>query len=170
MFGFYENFPENIHYTESFTCSVSRKSMQQKIIKVFHEMNLSTFTFEEIGSPAVHQSSIIFEFGVAEAGNFIFLNETETKKVLDALDRRTLQVMDLFCAIRYYKNQQSKKTPLRFDYYMMRMVFGKEKSVELQVFHDRGPRYISPEELVTFLSRKINGSTARKILTPIESV
>jgi hypothetical protein len=171
MFGFYANFPENFHRADSFTYSLSRSSLQQKLIQVLNEMNRLSFTFEEVGSPAVPNSSVIFEFGIADAGNFNFLNESETKKVLAAVvGRGALQVMDLFCAIRYYKNQEGKKTPLRFDYFMLRMVFGKEKSLELQVFHERGPRYISPEELVSFLVRKVNGSATRKILKPVESV
>ncbi len=169
MLGFYENFPENFHRADSFTYSLSRSSLQQKLIQVLHEMNRSSFTFEEVGSPVVPRSSVIFEFGIADAGNFNFLNEAETKKVLDAVvGRGALRVMDLFCAIRYYKNQEAKKTPLRFDYFMLRIVFGKEKAVELQVFHERGPRYTSPEELVSFLVRKVNGTAARKILKPIE--
>jgi hypothetical protein len=81
-----------------------------------------------------------------------------------------LKVMDLFCAIRYYKNVNSKKKPLRFDYFMMRITFGKEKAVELQVFHERGPRYISPEEFVTFFVKKVNESSTRKILKQIMPV
>lgn len=169
MLGFYENFPQNFHHLSSFTYSLSRSNIQQKLVHVLNEMNRSSFTFEEVGSPAVPKSSVIFEYGIADAGNFNFLNEAETKKVLDAVGRRALQVMDLFCAIRYYKNQEAKKTPLRFDYFMLRMVFGKDKSVELQVFHERGPRYISPEEFGAFLVRKVNGAAARKILKPVES-
>lgn len=170
MLGFYENFPQNFHHLSSFTYSVSRSNIQQKLISMLQVMNRASFTFEEVCSPAVPKSSVIFEFGIADTGNFNFLNEAETKKVLDTVSRGSLQVMDLFCAIRYYKNQEAKKTPLRFDYFMLRMVFGKEKSLELQVFHERGPRYISPEELASFLVRKVNGAASRKILKPVESV
>jgi hypothetical protein len=78
-------------------------------------------------------------------------------------------VMDLFCAVRYYKNKTEKKAPLKFDYYMMRAVFGKD-SMEMRVFHERGLRYISPEDIVTFLVNKINEASARKILKRFETL
>jgi hypothetical protein len=77
--------------------------------------------------------------------------------------------MDFFCAVRYYKGAGEKKAPLKFDYYLMRLVFGKN-SVEIQVFHERGPRYISPEDIVTFLVNMVNETSARKILKKIEPV
>jgi hypothetical protein len=76
--------------------------------------------------------------------------------------------MDFFCAVRYYKCSAEKKTPLKFDYYMIRVIFGD--SVEIRVFHERGPRYISPEDIVTFLVNMTNEATARKILKKIEPV
>ena len=33
--------------------------------------------------------------------------------------------MDFFCSIRYYKAYREKRTPLKFDYYMLRTVFAK---------------------------------------------
>ena len=53
--------------------------------------------------------------------------------------------------------------PLRFDYYMMRVAFGKNV-VEIRVFHERGPRYVSPEDLVAFFVTKVNETSKRKIL------
>jgi hypothetical protein len=52
---------------------------------------------------------------------------------------------------------------------MMRIGFGENNTVELQVFHERGPRYISPEELVNFVVGKVNDGSARKILKPTEA-
>jgi hypothetical protein len=75
--------------------------------------------------------------------------------------------MDLFCAVRYYKEKTEKRTPLKFDYYIMRAVFGKN-AVEVRVFHERGPRYISPEDIVTFLAKKINKTSTKKILKKVE--
>ena len=76
--------------------------------------------------------------------------------------------MDFFCAIRYYKGTAENKTPLKFDYYLMRLIFGKN-AVEIQVFHERGPRYISPEDITTFLVNKVNKTSSRKTLKKIET-
>jgi hypothetical protein len=167
MLGLYENFPENIHRIESFTPSLSSKKLQQRIIQVLNEINRKTFSFEEIAHPSVPECTIIFEIGIADENSFNYIDEEETKRVLNALKKEPFQVMDLFCAVRYYRVKTEKKTPLKFDYYMMRAVFGKN-AVEVRVFHERGPRYISPEDIVTFLAKKINKTSTKKILKKVE--
>jgi hypothetical protein len=70
--------------------------------------------------------------------------------------------------VRYYKAGTEKKTPLKFDYYMIRFAFSKD-TMEMRVFHERGPRYISPEDIVAFLVNKVNEVPRRKILKKIEA-
>jgi len=168
MLGFYDNFPENIHLTESFTSLLSIRKLQQRLIQVLHDINRRTFSFGEIAHPFVPECTVIFEAGLAESKNFNYIDEEETRRVLSALRKEPFQTMDFFCAVRYYKGGAGKKTPLKFDYYLMRTVFGKN-SVEIKVFHERGPRYISPEDIVTFLVNEINKTSARKILKTVET-
>jgi hypothetical protein len=168
MLGRYENFPEGVHRIELFTLALPSKKLQQKLIHVLSEINRKTFSFEEIANPTVPECTVIFEIGIAEAKNFNYMDEEETKKALNALKKEPFRMMDFFCAVRYYKGAGEKKTPLKFDYYLMRFVFGKN-SMEIQVFHERGPRYISPEDIVTFLVNMVNETSARKILKKIES-
>jgi hypothetical protein len=165
MLGLYENFPANIHRTDSFTSPLSSRKLQQRLIQVLHNVNCETFSFEEVTHPTVPECTIIFEVGLAEAKNFNYIDEEETKRALTALRKATFQTMDFFCAARYYKG--AAKAPLKFDYYLIRFVFGKN-SVEIQVFHERGPQYISPEDLVAFLVNEINETSARKILKRVE--
>jgi len=167
MLGFYENFPANIHRTDNFTSAFSSKKLQQRLIQVLHKINRRTFSFEEVAYPTVPQGTIIFEAGLADAKSFNYIDEEETKRVLTALRKATFQTMDFFCAVRYYKGAGEKKKPLKFDYYLMRFVFGKN-SVEIQVFHERGPRYILPEDIVAFLVNEINKTSARKMLKRVE--
>jgi hypothetical protein len=167
MLGFYDNFPVNIHRIDNFSTPFSSKKLQQRLMGVLFEINRRTFSFEEIAYPTVPECTIIFEAGLAEAKSFNYIDEEEAKKVLSALRKSPFQTMDFFCAVRYYKDAAEKKTPLKFDYYMLRVVFGKN-SVEIQVFHERGPRYISPEDIVTFLVNMINETSTRKILKKIE--
>ena len=168
MLGFYENFPANIHRIENFTSLLSTKKLQQRLIQVLHEINRKTFSFEEVTCPTVPECTIIFEAGLAEAKSFNYIDEEETKRVLTALRKATFQTMDFFCAVRYYKDTAEKKAPLKFDYYMLRVVFVRD-SVEIQVFHERGPRYISPQDVVTFLVNEINKTSARRILKMVEA-
>jgi hypothetical protein len=167
MLGFYENFPENIHRIESFTSFMPNKQLQRRIIQVLNDINRKTFSFEEVSNPSVPKCTVIFEVGIAESESFNYIDEEETKKVLNALQRAPFQIIDLFCAIRYYKNKEEKRAPLRFDYYLMRVLFGRSM-MEMRVFHERGPRYISPEEIATFLVNKINEASTRRILRRLE--
>ena len=163
--GFYENFPTNIHRIDSFNSSVSSKQLQQKLLKVFYDLNRKEFSFEEVTNPTVPGGRVIFEFGLAESEGFNYIDEEELKKAASLLAKERLSSMDFFCSIRYYKGSGENRTALKFDYYMLRTIFSKDM-LEVQVFHERGPRYISPEELTAFIFIKINecSSGKRKIL------
>ena len=161
--GYYDNFPPNIHHVQSYISAVSTRHLQQRMIQLFGELNQMEFRFEEVSIPTVPDGTIIFEFGLAEVGSFNFIDEAEIKKALNFLAKGHVQSLDFFCSLRYYKGLGEERTALKFDYYMLRAVFGKGK-VELQVFHERGPRYLSPDDLITFLFRKVNKSSTRKVL------
>jgi len=105
---------------------------------------------------------------MAERKSFNYVNDEETKRVLSVLKKQSFRVMDFFIAVRYYKGDAQKKTPLRFDYYMVRFVFSENNSVELQAFHERGPRHIAPADIVEFIEGQINGPLTKKILRTIE--
>ena len=168
--GFYENFPTNIHRIDSFNSSVSSKQLQQKLLKVFYDLNRKEFSFEEVTNPTVPQGRVIFEFGLAESEGFNYIDEEELKKAANLLAKERLSSMDFFCSIRYYKGSSENRTALKFDYYMLRTIFSKDM-LEVQVFHERGPRYISPEELTTVIFTKINEASSRnrKILKKASS-
>jgi hypothetical protein len=159
--GFYEKFPSNIHSIDNFNSTLSTKQLQQKLMQVFFELNRREFSFEEVANPTVPQGVVIFEFGLAESGDFNYIDAEELKKTLKLLAKDHLPSIDFFCSIRYYKRKGENRSPLKFDYYMFRTIFNKD-SFEIQVFHDRGPRYISPEELTMFIYNKINETSKNK--------
>jgi hypothetical protein len=159
--GFYENFPPNIHLVESFNSTLSSKQLQQRLIQVLYEINKKEFSFEEAANPTIPECKLIFEFGLADAESFNYIDGEEVKKVLNVLGKEHLRTMDFFCAIRYYKGE--KKRALKFDYYLLRIVYSRG-ILEIQVFHKKGPRYISPEDLTLFIFNKINEASNRKIL------
>lgn len=167
MLGRYENFPAGIHRAESFTSAFSAKKLQQRLIQILSEINRKTFSFEEIANPTVPQCTILFEIGIADAKSFNYIDEEETKKALNALKKEPFRVIDFFCAVRYYKAGAERKMPLKFDYYMIRFAFSKD-TMEIRVFHERGPRYISPEDITTFVVNQINKASTKKILKPAE--
>jgi hypothetical protein len=161
--GFYDNFPKNIHIVERFNSVLSSKQLQRRLIQALYNANRKEFSFEQVANPTIPNGKVIFEVGLAESGNFNFIDDEELKKVLDFLDKERLHSMDFFCVIRYYKFSAGTKTSLKFDYYMLRAVFGKD-TLEVRVFHERGPRYISPEDLTTFIFNTINETSSRKAL------
>jgi hypothetical protein len=168
MLGFYENFPENIHWVDSFRSNLSNQKLQQKLVQTLYDVNRRSFSFEELSHPNQHQCTVIFEFGLAEKQIFNYLDAEETKRVFDALKKQAFQLLDFFLVVRYYRITATRKTPLKFDYYMVRFAFTAVESVELRVFHERGPRYVSPEDIGTFIEKQVNGSSARKILKKTE--
>lgn len=164
--GLHENFPKNVHSIEGFRTNVPTKQLQKKLLRIVHEVNREDFTFEEVTNPTVPKGTIVFEFGLANECNFSYIDEEELKKALIFINKNRLELLDFFCSIRYYKINGNKKTPLKFDYFLLRTVFGKEV-LEFQVYHERGPRYISPQDLVVFIVNKLNKAQRKKILKVI---
>lgn len=161
--GYYQNFPTNIHHIDKFKTTLSSRQLQQKLIQVLQDINHKEFSFEEVANPTIPEGRVIFEFGVAEADAFTFIDAEELKKALETINKTRMGGLDFFCSIRYYKVNGDKKKALKFDYYMLRTGFSKEL-FEVQVFHERGPRYLSPQELVEIIVKFINSSSKRKIL------
>lgn len=165
--GFYENFPRSIHWVESFSSTQSSKHIQFKTIQKLSALNCQEFSFEEVTNPTVPQGKVIFEFGLADSAGFNFIDEEEVKKAQVLLSKEQSGVLDFFCAIRYYKGIGEKRRALKFDYFLLRFAFIKG-FVEVQVHHERGPRYVSPKDLAAFVYVKLNEGSARKILKKIE--
>jgi hypothetical protein len=166
MLGFYESFPKNVHKIAHFKVSASKKRLQRVLTQTLHKLNNETSSLEDVASPSVPQCTVVFEFGIADEVNFNYLDEKEANKALKVINKKPFKIMDFFCAIRYHKTENRKKTPLKFDYYMFRFTFNR-KSTEIQVFHERGPRHVSPEEIVNFVVNKINEKFSRKILKAV---
>jgi hypothetical protein len=166
MLGCYESFPKNVHKITHFKVSASKKRLQRALTQMLHKLNNETFSLEDVTHPSVPRCTVVFEFGIADEVNFNYLDEKETNKALKVINEKPFKIMDFFCAMRYYKTENKKKTPLKFDYCMLRFTFNK-KSTEIQVFHERGPRHVSPEEIVNFVVNKTNKEFSRKILKAI---
>ncbi|MCW4018557.1 MAG: hypothetical protein NWF00_07775 [Candidatus Bathyarchaeota archaeon] len=169
MLGFYENFPQTIHGTETFSFVLSKRKLQKKIAKVFQEVNCNSFSFEEVGNPTVPNGIVIFEFGIADTDGFFYLNQEGHQNLQNTLDDEAMRIMDWFCAIRYYKKAKPKRKPLKFDYYMLRLGFAEKGVMQVTVFHEKGPRYLSPEDLVNCIERQVNQTSKRKILKRVQS-
>lgn len=165
MLGFYPNFPEYFHTVTQAISIISIKRLQQILINVLYELNQSQANFDLNLDSSVNNCKVIFEFGAAEGENFNYLDAAETERIVKAACEKPFKVLDFFCAVRYYKVEGSEGKPLKFDYYMLRMLFDGNL-MEIRVFHERGPRRLAPEELASFIIRKVNEKASRKILKP----
>ncbi len=125
-----------------------------------HNLNNGQFTFEEFGNPVIPGCTIVFEFGIADSNSFTFIDEVVAKHILTAIDEKVFSIMDFFCAIRYYRDYASRKRPQKFDYYIARFVFS-ENTTTFKIIHERGPRYLSPMDVLEFLAKKINEISER---------
>lgn len=161
--GFYTNFPVGIHATQRFASSLTIKQLQEKLLQALYTANQREFSFEEVSNPTFPEAKVIFEFGIAEAETFNFLDEEELKRAQSFAAKERVLSMDFFCSIRYYRGSGEKKTALKFDYYMLRTVFGRD-SLEVLVFHERGPRYVSPQDLTMFVFKRMNEASNRNVL------
>ena len=163
MLGLYENFPKNPHRTVHFDTLISSKRLQDVLIQIFYHLISQSLDIEEVANPSIPRCTVFFEFGIGEVNNFNFIDHKEKDRVLKTIQKKSFQIMDFLCSIRYYKMRNGRKTPLRFDYYMLRFTFNKN-TMEMQVFHERGPMHILPEEITAFIANKINEKFSKKIL------
>jgi hypothetical protein len=163
MIGLSDNFPKRIHRLERYETTVATKKIQKKLVQVLEKINRKTFSFEEVSHPTIPNCKIIFETGLAEAKDFNYIDEVEKIRFLKALKKETFNLLDFFISIRYYRIKEKKSAPLNFDYYQIRISFDK-KTIEAKVFHERGPRYISPEDLITFIINDLNKNSTKKII------
>jgi len=148
---------------QRFNSALPSKQLQRRLIQAFYEINRKEFSFEEAANPTIPECKIIFEFGLADAENFNYIDEEEVKKAIKLLAKEQLDTVDFFCAIRYYKGKAEKKRALKFDYYLIRTSYSRDM-FEIQISHKKGLRYLSPEDLTLFIFNKINEASNRKVL------
>jgi hypothetical protein len=169
MFGQYKSFPTIPQRIVYYTSTLSPKKLQQALAETCHKLNTETLTPEQLDTPAIHQCTISFEFGIAETNNFNYLDQKETNRLQQTINKQPLQTMDFLCITRYHKNNQQKPKPLKFDYQMIRFTFDKNL-VEVQAYHEKGPMHIMTDEIINLLITRINDMFPRKALKPIEVV
>lgn len=160
MLGRYENFPEVVHGVAQFSHSISSSALQHMILQTFHQLNHERRKIGEVTPIAPSECEASFEFGLAEGSAFNYLDKDEVDGALKTVGKKALETLDFFCAVRYHAADKVKRSRLKFDYYLLRFMFDRGKT-EMRIFHERGPRRVSPEELLVFLVRDINKGLSR---------
>lgn len=153
MKGIFENFPDLYHGVALFSCRASAKNIQRVIISIFYRINRG----EALKLPILSSQGIqlFLEVGIAEGLAFNFIDDEEKDRWLSLLENASFKTLDFLCIARYYISEVEKRKPLKFDYYMLRFIFGSE-TIELIIYHEKGTRRLSIEDLIKMLSEKIN--------------
>ena len=161
MFGEYDGFPEIRHRVVQFLYRVSKVRLQESVIKTLYRLNERRRGFRFSSIPSVLGCKVLFDFGIADGLTFNYLNEETVKLSLEIVSKRSLPTLDFLCIVRYYKRIGRRKyRPLRFDYYILRFQF-YNGSGDIQIYHEKGIRRISIEDLIEFIIQKINEELAR---------
>jgi len=167
LFGIYENFPEMYHGIARFYCKTLTNELQRALLNCLCDMNRNE---EELDLPEFGRDNIDVEvdFGIADGLTFNYLDKETLKHCQQMLGVQSFSVLDFLCIVRYYAIENDRRKPLRFDYHMLRFLFS-EKEVELRVYHEKGTRRLSIEDLITLLTTKVNQILAKKKLIRLKT-
>lgn len=167
MFGIYENFPEMYHGIARFYCKTLTNELQRALLNCLCDMNRNE---EELDLPEFSRYNIDVEvdFGIADGLTFNYLDRETLKHYQQMSGGQSFSVLDFLCIVRYYAIENDRRNPLRFDYHMLRFLFSKEE-VELRVYHEKGTRRLSIEDLITLLTTKVNQTLAKKKLSRLKT-
>ena len=167
LLGQYENFPENVHSTNRFTHeNIAVTALQQTILQALHKINGENCGLTDVTLFPSQECQVSFEIGVAEGITFNYVDSRELERIEKNIGESELPLLDFLCVVRYHVVKQRKRAALKFDYYLVRFRFQGE-TLELKVFHERGPRRTSPRELLNFLVKRVNRALQRSRLRPL---
>lgn len=167
MLGRYENFPEIIHGVARFTCESPIRRVQQTILAALHNLNHEVHGLSAIAPHLPQKCEVSFELGVAEDFDFNFLDKKELDRFQRSMVEKELATLDFFFVVRYHVvNDRRKRVPLKFDYHMLRFMF-QENSMELRICHERGTQRVPLEDLITFITKRVNEELSQRQLKPL---
>ncbi len=166
MLGRYQNFPTTVHGIARLSHSFSTEKLQRIIIEAFHQLNLETCDVNAV-TPRSPACEVGFEFGIAEGVTFSYLDEEELRRFEGAIESEATPILDFLCVVRYYTvDEKGKRVPLKFDYHLLRFLFGKD-SAEVRIYHERGTQRVPMEDLISFIIKRINRGLSRRRLRPL---
>jgi len=166
LLGYYENFPETIHGVARFTHQISTKMLQQAILSTLHQLNRETRGLSAITPISPSKCEVSFEFGMAEGTTFSYLDKEELDRFQKRIVKKALPILDVLCVVRYHVIDEGKRLPLKFDYHLLRLIFHKNR-VEWQISHERGTQRVSLEDLITFITKRIDEMLSQMQLKPL---
>jgi len=165
MKGVYEGFPDVIHKVAFFSYKIPTRNLQKMLILIFYRMNMAKESLN-MPFPSSRNLEVVFEIGIADGLEFIFLDDKEKDKWLKFIEKETFRTLDFLCIIRYYVPRKRRKVPLKFDYYMLRFIF-KSGTMEVAVHHERGTRRLTTRDLITMINEQIDSELKKERKPPL---
>lgn len=163
MLGIYDNFPNGVHNIADFSTTIPNKRLQVALVEALYKLNNQTLTLEEAATPSIPECRVNFEFGIAEDCEFTYIDDEERQKIQKTIERKPFLTLDFLCFIGYHKLENTKKTTLKSDHYIVRFIF-YQTLLQMQIFHEKGLMYVSPKDLPEFFARRISAESTKKAL------
>jgi len=166
LIGLYENFPEVHHGIAHFINKTSTQDLQKTFLHCLRRLN------EKRESPSLaefirHKVKVEFDIGIADGMSFEYLDEKGLERCVNEVSNAALQVLDLYVVARYYVPDGEKRKPLKFDYFLVRILFS-EQELEMLVHHEKGPMHLAVEELIELFFTRINRELKNQGFNPLE--
>jgi hypothetical protein len=166
LIGLYENFPDVHHGIAHFLSKVPTQDLQRTLLQFLRKLNEKRENLS-IAAFVRHKVRVKLDVGIADGLTFDYLNEENFDRCLNEISKNVLPALDLFNVVRYYVPDGAKRKPLKFDYYLVRILF-REQELEMLVHHEKGPRHLAVEELIDFYFYRINRELKAQRLNPLE--
>ena len=168
MIGLYENFPDVHHGIAHYSSTVPTQDLQRTLLQFLRRLNEKKENLS-LAEFIRHKVRVELDVGIADGLAFDYLNKENFKRCLNEISKNALPALDLFIVVRYYVPDGAKRKPLKFDYFLVRILF-REQEVEMLVHHERGPRHLAVEELIEFHFNRINRELKAQGMNPLEHV
>jgi len=166
-FGIYENFPNTCHYVAVFEFKAPLNTLKSAILNALYNLNRPENIPKKFLPKTITGLKVIFEFGIADGSTFNYLDEETLRDSMEKMHLNIRGIMDFICIIRYYKPINKRFRALRFDYYLLRFIFGKDM-FEVRVFHEKGLQRIDAKTLIEILAEGVNSELLEKDENPIK--
>lgn len=155
--GVFTNLPRILHGYAKLTSEADPLILQRTFIKILGKLNSKKveMAISLSGHEGLLPGEIGFEVGVAEGDCFNYMDNSEEERLMSVLQSNGLMpVLDSFLIVKCKVKNGRKHSPW-FDRYIMRGKF-TEGNVEFQLFHERGMRRLSPDELINMLVEELD--------------
>jgi hypothetical protein len=164
--GIFTNFPTVIHGWAEAIHNIRQHAVQQATIKALQELNRQhePYIINVAGESRRYNGTKGFEIGVAEGVFFNYLNNETVQRLCNPLSaRQSYHHLDFLIIVTYHYSKYNKVRALNFDYFQLRLIFNTQR-IEARLFHNKGIRRTSLDEMLNRILNEINKKMVKSSL------